>query len=591
MAFKRQPPGHSNSLLRASIAALDELESATAVDIAGAVPYINITQVDPFTAERIGENIMKELLATPQFSNPQGLFFLERPQVSFNNLEVKTEQQYGYAHNITFTMEFTVHRPDVVFSADEYSSWRQLLVEGTAFLLEYGWVANPGAVKNDLLNGIGFYDTDSQSVVVARTSSLICIVSYTLSLDANGSIKFVMEGRSMGNLGLRQVSLGDELVNEFLPPEVTVGSPMRGWKQIQNTIDIAGEDAVRKVLQGKLNNLDETKGFTRDRRRFVTLGDALDTFVEPVLKRMCARIGYKSAEFSFGNFNKRAGRTSEGYGSMELSSKSIGDFPIPIKELSDSLAKLQLRGKLLRVESFIDAILNLTRGASKWAVNAFPAALFPLSREITDGDGVGFFYSIIDGHDGSDAFEEPADIASNGYTKKEIFNKLRERAVPVIELGRITSIIKTFDFEINPEPLQRSIYAEGQLRSRKDAIQLTEQPDPRGTAGRSSPKNIIPLTILQGSIGFIGNFIFQMFSYVWIEFYGAYPISGVYNIRERVDRIEAGNFTTTVGFVSAGLDPFNTRARLTRDELRTNEIKRAEDRKPPPKKKPRRNKK
>ena len=588
MPFKRQ--GHK-SVLRAAISALDELESATAVDIAGAVPYINITQVDPFTAERIGENIMKELLATPQFSNPQGLFFLERPQVSFDNLEVKTEQKYGYPYNNVITMEFTVHRPDVVFSADEYSSWRQLLVEGSAFLLEYGWVANPGAVKNDLLNGIGFYDPDSQSVVAARTSSLISIVSYTLSLDANGSIKFVMEGRSMGNLGLRQVSLGDELVNSFLTAEATSVSYMRELKKIQNTIDITLEDAVRKILQSKLNNLDETKGVTRNRRRFVTLGDVLDTFVEPVLKRMCAKIGYKSSEFSFGNFNKRAGRTSEDYGSVELSSKSIGDFPIPVKVLAESLAGLQLRGKLLRVESFIDTILNLTRGASKWAVGSFPPALFPLSREIPDGDGVGFFYSIIDGFDGSDAFEEPADVASGGYTKQEIFNKLKERAVPVIELGRITSIIKTFDFEINPEPLQRSIFAERALSHRKDAIQLTEQPDPRGAAGRSSPKNIIPLSIMQGSIGFIGNFIFQMFSYVWIEFYGAYPISGVYNMRERVDRIEAGNFTTTVGFVSAGLDPFNTRARLTRDELSANEIKRNKKSKPPSSKKSRRNKK
>ncbi len=576
MAFRE---GDYRPFVRASIAALEQLEAATAPEIALAVPYVNITQVDPFTAERVGDNIMKELLASPRYTDPMGAFFAERPLVSFTRLEVKTEQQYGYAFNNIISLEFTVHKPDVVFSSEEYVGWRELLVEGAAFLLEYGWVSNPGALKNDLLNGIGFYDRDSGFVVQSRTSMLFCVVRYTVNLQGNGSLLFSMEGRTMGNLGLRQVSLGDELVQTFVSDTRTVGNPLQGWKQVQNTIDAAGEDSVRKAIQRRVANLDKAKGFSRGRQRFVRLGDVLDSLISPVLERMCGKIGYRRADLFLGRFNRRAGRTSDDYGGIELSGKSIGDFPIPVDVLRQTLTNLQIRGKLMRVESFIDQILSLTRGQARWSAGSFVPNVFPISREVPEDDGTVFFYAIADAGDGSDVFEGQGDeIPAEAITKQEVFARLADRSIPVLELGRATSIIKEFNFDINPEPLQRSIFAERQLQARKSAVQMVEQPDPRGIAGRANPAQIIPLSILQGTISLVGNFVFQLFSYVWIEFYNAYPISGIYNVRSRSDVIEAGNFTTVIELISEGIDPFNTRRRLSAGELRE-ERRLAEERK------------
>lgn len=575
MAFKE---GDYKPFIRASIAALELLESATAPELALAVPYMNITQVDPYTAEPVGQNIMKELLTSPRYTDPMGSFFGERPLVSFNRMEVKTEQQYGYAFNNIIMLEFTVHKPDVVFSSEEYVSWRELLVEGAAFLLEYGWISNPGALKNDLLNGVGFYDKDRGFVVQSRTSMLFCVVRYTVNLEANGSIRFSMEGRTMGNLGLRQVSLGDELVQTFMSDTTVVGSPMRGWKEVQNNIDTAGEDAVRKAIQRRLKNLDEQKGFTKDRQRFVRMADVLNAFVSPVLEKMCTRIGYKRADLFLGQFNRRAGRTSQDYGEIDLSSKSIGDFPIPIDALRGVLTNLQIRGKLMRVESFIDSILSLTRGQSRWSTGAYVPNIFPVSREVPEDGGTVFFYAIADAHDGSDVFDRSDDeIPAEVITKAEVFRRLEERAIPVIELGKVSSVLKDFNFDINPEPLQRSIFAERQLQARKSAVQMVEQPDPRGLAGRSNANQVIPLGVLQGNISLVGNFVFQMFSYVWIEFYGAYPISGIYNVRAKTDIVEPGNFTTNVELISEGIDPFNTRRRLSSSELADERRRKSEE--------------
>jgi hypothetical protein len=573
LSFKR---GDYRPFVRASVSAFDQLQSATAVDLAGAVPYIDIKQVDQFTGEIVGENIMKEVLASPSYSLPIAGMFQERPLVSLGLMEVKTEQQYGYAYNSIITLEFTVHRPDVVFSAEEYSSWRELLVEGNCFTLEYGWTANTAAVKNDLLNGVGFYDQDSGLLVLSRTRMLIAIVKYTSTMDGAGVVKFSLEARTMGNIGLRQVSLLQELAEEFLPQRDTsdairaiAASPLSTMKRVLTSMTDRLDDSIIGAIQARLSSLDESRGFNRGPRRFVSLGDVLDSFVAPIIERMCTRLGYLRADLFLGNFNKRAGKTSEDFGAVDLAGRSIADFPVPVKLLRDTLSNMHLKGRLMRVESLVESLITLTKGQAKWSAETrFIPAVFPIANDVDVDGGTVFRYAIADSFDGSDVFDEgSSEIPAESITKQQIFDKLSSRGIPIIEAGRVNSVIKSFTFDISPEPLQRSIFAERQLQARKDRVQMVEQPDPAGLAGRANTSTVVPLGTLQGSVGMVGNFVFQLFSYVWVEFFGAYPISGVYNIRDRVDRIEPGNFTTTLGLISEGIDPFNTRRRLSSSEL------------------------
>jgi hypothetical protein len=583
LSFKR---GDYRPFVRASISALDQLQAASNVEIAASIPFIDIRQVNQFTGEIIGENIMKELLSPADISDGVKQTFQERPLVAMTSLEVKTEQQYGYAYNTIVNMEFTVYRPDVVFSTDEYSAWRELLVEGNCFILSYGWARN-SAISNDLLNGIGFYDKDTGLLVQSKTSLLIAIVKYSVSMDQAGNVRFTMEARTMGNIGLRQVSLMQELVEEFLSEKrdstalinAISDSPISTIKNVLTSITDDLDVKVIEAIQLRVKSLDERLGFVKDRRRFLKLGDIFDSLIAPIVERMCLRIGYKRADLFLGNFNKRAGKTSSDLGSIELSSKSIAEFPVPVKLLRDTLSNIHLKGKLMRVESLVEALLSLTRGQARWSSSTrFVPALFPIAHDVIEGDGNVFRYAIADSYDGSDVFDDPdTAIPSESITKSEVFEKLIGRGVPIIEPGRINSIVKTLSFEIEPEPLQRSIFAERQLKTRKDRIQLVEQPDPNGLAGRANSKTVIPLGTLQGSMSMVGNFIFNMFSYVWVEFFGAYPISGIYNIRDRTDRIESGVFTTTIGVISEGIDPFNTRRRLSAVEL-SNERKVADER-------------
>ena len=575
MAFRR---GDYRPFVRASVAAFEQLQTATGPEIAAAVPFIDIRQVDQFTGEVIGENIMKEVLSPAALPAQSTALFRERPLVSMNSLDVKTEQQYGYAYNTIISMEFTVHRPNVVFSTEEYSAWRELLVEGNCFELSYGWAPNPGGIQNDLLNGVGYYDPEIGLLVQSRTNLLIAIVRYTTTMDQSGVARFTLEARTMGNIGLRQVSLMQELVEEFVdsdsrdPSQLTqaiASSPLTALRRALTSMTDGLDGRIIAAMQDRLRALDENKGFVRNKRRFILMGDVLDSFVAPIVERMCSRLGYLRADLFLGNFNKRAGSTSEDFGAVELGGRSIAEFPVPVRLLRDSLSNIRLKGRLMRVESLIEVLISLTKGQAKWSsTTRFVPALFPIASDVSVEGGTVFRYAIADSFDGSDVFDDPdSAIPSDSITKEEVFRKLASRGVPVIEMGRVDSVVKSLNFDINPEPLQRSIFAERQLKSRKDQIQMVEQPDPHGLAGRADSKTVIPLGTLQGSIAMIGNFAFQLFSYVWIEFFGAYPITGVYNIRERSDRVEAGNFTTTLSLISEGIDPFNTRRRLSSTEL------------------------
>lgn len=610
MPFRR---GDYKTFVRASIAGLELLQSATAADIAGCVPFINITQIHPDTGEVVNENIMKEIVGVSPFTDKVGHLFPERPNVSLQSLTVKTEQMQSAHTRLLVNIEFVVNRPNVVFSSDEYNAWRELLVEGNMFVLEYGWRSNTKMVKNEMLNGIGYYDRDSGMTVQSKTSLLIGLIKYTVNLEVNGTLRFSFEMASMGNTGMRHVSLFDELTNE-LSINDAVGPILKMKKLGADLLDSIDDAASKKkriakkqqssvqlndklakkvkeeyskalikkfenALQSRVISIDQKYGFVKDKRRFVRFGDIMDDLVAPILERMATRIGYKRIDLFFGNFNERCGTTSDNYGSEKMSGKSIGDFPIPVDKLKEAMSKTALKGREMRVESLVETLISIMRQQGCWKADAVRVpSLFTTSRDIPEDGRNVFVYAIIDGHDGSAIIESQGEeIASEDVTKEIVFNKLKEKGIPIIELGRVDSIFKSFDFTINPDQLQVKVFADRSLTHRKDQLQMVDQPDPQSLAGRSNRNALIPLSVLNGSIEMLGNFIFQTFSYVWVEFYGAHTITGIYNVKGRTDTIEAGNFSTTIELFSEGIDPFNTRNRLTATQLFDKGMKRLED--------------
>jgi hypothetical protein len=143
---------------------------------------------------------------------------------------------------------------------------------------------------------------------------------------------------------------------------------------------------------------------------------------------------------------------------------------------------------------------------------------------------------------------------------------LADSNVPVLEFTRAGSLILEAGFEMQPEPLLQSIQVETAEAGRKDRVQRTRMPDAESRKGQALPHDIIPISILEGNVTMNGNFVINPFDRIWVEFFGSSSISGIFNVIEKSDHLEAGKFTSAVHLISEGIDPLNTRFRFTPQE-------------------------
>jgi hypothetical protein len=579
MSFVRIPP--EEPFFGVSLSALDALEGVDSAQLALAVPYVRIVQVDPNTGAEVGD-VSVELRRPPDFGSEN---FRERAEVSLERVEVKTQQSYGYVYLQDVNMTFVVHRPDLVFSGHGPSRWTELLLEGNSFILEYGWSASTVALKNDLFNGLGLYDKLRGEVVPSRQSILITVVDYTVEGSESGRIGVTVRAKSNGELGLRKASVGDEFRAQLFETGVDRVAQTRQtvtldtWRGRGLTYDVGLTDKEQdaqlvEIARRKLEDLASSEGFVRDGETYVRLGSILDRFVAPTIEAVCRRIGYSRVDLFLGNFNARAGHTTREFGGEQMSRRSIGDFPVPMSLVRETLGQLYALGKTLRLENVVAHMLELTRGPRAWDGERLVAgrrdipSIMTVTRNVVEDGRPVFVMSVVDAYDGADPFdgtENPLSLSQQ--TKENVFRKLRSLSVPVVEVGRTLSYLKSFRFNIQPEGLMRSIFAENQLQDRKKRVSIVELPDPEGRRGRAKPDQIVPLSVLEAEMELLGNFVFDMFSTVWVEFYGAYAISGVYHVRGRTDVLAPGSFTTGISLISEGVDPLNTRRRLSDQEI------------------------
>jgi len=122
-------------------------------------------------------------------------------------------------------------------------------------------------------------------------------------------------------------------------------------------------------------------------------------------------------------------------------------------------------------------------------------------------------------------------------------------------------------FEMQPDPLLQSIQVENAYKDRKDRETQAQKPDVESRTGQARPHEIVPASILQGSVTMAGNFVFETFGWLWVEFFRSTSISGIFHVLEKTDTIESGRFTSQFKLISEGSDPLNTRRRRTDAEF------------------------
>lgn len=573
MTFRTGP--QINPFSAGARAGIKLLESVTPIQLAAAVPRIVITKIDFRTGRPVEDvrPLMYDLVETAQFGGDRGFGadserYLERSTVSLMSLDVKSELQYGVDALRQVNLRFVVHRPDIVFDRESKIPWREILEEGKSFSLEYGWIADPSACPNDLFNGFG-HVTD-QGIVVKATQTVLLIVSkWTANLRQNGEVEVNVTAYENGDIALRETRFSDAagaVLGLAGPPSPDGTAPK-----------ISDDDAAR----GLFNRLRAvTPQVLIGRGKFYRLLDVMNELAAPMIEEAVRRFGYRGSpavQMTLANFNVNAGRQSTAWGGRHMGgATSIGDFLIPVDRLLEEFSKHLATGKAMLLRNFLNYLFKFLNADEAWSRvtgNVLRPNIGVNYDTIRTGDGMTLVMTVLDRNAVGDNVKKLARLPLDQQTKAEVLRTLENADVPVIEFSRAGSIILDASFEMQPDPLLQAIQIETAEQGRKDRVQKTQMPDVESRVGQARPRDVVPISSLQGDITMLGNFVFGPFDRVWVEFFGSSQISGIFNIMEKVDRIEPGTFTSTFRLISESIDPLNTRRRYDELELKERNLR------------------
>lgn len=551
----------ANPFAKTSQEPLDLLESITAIELASCVPFVKIEKIDklgqPDTSMR---PLMYDLTQGPGFNEGEdfGLdsnSFLERSLVSLNRLTVEFQQQYGQQLNREITIEFTVHRPDVVFDRTSEISWRQIMQPGMDFTLEYGWRGDTNLVRNPLFNGDG-HITEAGQVLKSTQLIMLRVYNYSLQTTATGEVKVTVKALENGDLCLRSFRFSDAF-------EASIGSGF-----IRNQPDDV--DNIN-ALKGLLNRLTKKHGKGKD--EYYLMGDILDNVIAPMIVTAGKLWGYTSVDLLLGKFNRDAGPQSDRYFGEPMADRGIEDFRIPVDVL---LAKLQThaaKGRALLLQNFISILIQTMNGEGPWKGGPYeqPNVLMK-SETVKTESGIRLIMIIHDIKVGSHPFgkieEGKNRIAIDKQSKEAVFEKLRSLGVPILEFARAGSLITDSSFNIQTDGLLQATQIDTAYKDQKSRVQESKMPDVESRKGQArNGELIMPISILEGEVQMHGNFAMEVFGRLWIDYFGSKEISGVFSVMGKTDQLEPGTFRSTFKMMSESIDPLNTRRQRSEEEL------------------------
>lgn len=561
---------------KASQQAIDLLEGITPAQKGQAVPYVLIWEVDQNTGaakhSKEGGRPKKPLslsyVETPKFGanidNPE-FRFRERPPVSLERISIKSQNPRGIILWRQLEFHFTVHRPDVVFQEDspDGDTWSSLIRLGRVHALEYGWSAS-AAVENGILNGLGYSSGDIN--IPGRIQIKFVVTNYTFNILPDNQLKFVITAFEDGEYSRRRAFVADESASD--------NKDEKGAKAPNQNVDpYANNSKAMKDLLAKVQKdiLEASEQDKKSKTRRVSFGKVFDVLFASKIRQAHIDLGYSDVKVIMGRFNARAGKPLDKYGGAEMGNVPFSDFIFPIDDINKIFTDLLNAGPGLTLDNFLDPFINLFNNYQIWdrkddknfSDRTVPHVIMrTIQRRLPNGKTNVAIY-IFDANREFTKFtaDDAHKLPKTGATRKQIRDVVVSKGVPFVSLVRANSYVKSANFDtVNDEQMagifmRRALGDAGVTRDEK-----TSEPSvAKKENSRAAPQQIFS-PVIQGNITMIGNFVFDVFCLLWLEF-GVKEWDGPFNMAEREDVIEQGEFTTTIKIYSAGTDPLGTQGK------------------------------
>jgi hypothetical protein len=584
-------------------AAFNELASITAVDKAQSVPYLKIWQVNqdgtPVFPDSRSKNqpdptktVSSVMITPPSFGETLSRY-PERPPASIERVSVKNNFQLGgpilYRE---IQLDMVVHRPQLIFDETnrDYDHWSALILPGTMFAMTYGW---QGTTQNGIMNGQGV-DGDAQHAFTPGTTTILFVVTkYNFSIAPDGSIKFTVIAHENGDNVLNHISLLD--IKQGAPDKSNKkkNKTVTGTASAQPTNSQSAAIAI-KQLQNEWDSL--TGEDAQKVGKMIPLQKILDKIFAPRIEAALTGICFSGVELYIGNFNKKVGKAKKEFGGDQLSDHSIGDFKIPVKWLKDRLGQLRSSGQQLTLLNFLMDLLSFLMSGDNWEGGLTSAEEKDLADRVQndptlkkdieqakilndrqsppeikvksvtatkDGKYTAKIY-IVDMKQATVAIDT-SDRLKPSTSRDDILKKLKDKGIPLVTFNNGLSYIETSQFSAEQDPQVLAVLISRAVDpNRHQVANVTHaaQADPS-----VDPRKLLYSSAIKGQVSMLGNFAFDSFQMVWLEF-GVRRWDGTFYVFEKEDIVDRTGFISNVSFRSTGDDPLNTQGVLQENQNR-----------------------
>lgn len=578
--------------------AFDLLSRITAVDKALSQPYLKLwrTKADgsPFSPRSDDptqpDKTVSLLLVEPPTFGSSVERYAERAAVSLERVTVKNNFQLGgpilYRELV---LEFVVHRPELVFdeSNQDYDQWSALILPGAMFALRYGWT---GTSSNDIMNGNGL--ADANNLVEGQKTVLFVVTRYDFTINPDGSINFVVYAHENADNILNHVAMADldyfKSANTNSQADVATYAP--GTAASVKEFETQTGTTLVKRLQSDFHNLDWQT--TKKHGRWVKLQSILDNIFAPLMDQALRSVGYSSTKFYVGSFNRRLGLAKEELGG-DLHDKSIGEFQVPERWLKDTLGTMRATGAQMNLYNFLQQLLSYVMQPENWQQgltnaekdqarqaaggNAKQQAVeeakiladrlsppeIKVKTTSTTKDNRHVAYVYIYDMKRAHAEFDMADRLDPKTTREKIVQRLKDKGIPLVTFKSGLSFIENAQFHAEQDQqIQAVLISRAVDPSRYQVASVTHAARAANTV---DPRKLLFSSAIQGKVPMIGNFVFDSFMTVWLEF-GVRRWDGTFFVFEKEDQVDAAGFVSSVTFRSTGEDPLNTQGVLKSDQ-------------------------
>jgi hypothetical protein len=563
--------------LQANQEAIELLESISSVDKASSMPFVKIEHID-CEGNRVFPNepaLSFDFVTPPSFGSLAEGRFADRPPVSIERLSIKAQTPLGMMTFRTVEMSFVIHRPQFLFDAIsnnpikdsgkinlvERESFTSLLLPGYQHRLEYGWA---GSSKNGLINGEGIdtgADTGKPAIhIPGRRSLVIETASYSFSYMQDGQLKVTIQCFDSAELNMRRNSIAglwDKDEQKAAIKAKSVGKkPIAKTKNNQDPKAMAAREKIWEAIKKYRRNKN-----IKEIGDSVTLIELFNAVLVKEFENALNQCGYKNAYFAFGKFNKNAGTTTKTFGAKSFSDGNIGEFQLPRSEVEKIISSILVAGRQLSLQNFIAPFLKMINNSSSWdrSKSKPGETINPSIRMNVTSNKDKISICILDMRREFTNFtkKDGKDIT----TRDALRNKLKSKGVPMISMLRGNSYIQDANFENTLDEQMKAIFI---TRNFPDSrIEVTGDKYKKAQT-ISQPSELLFSSAIKGTITIIGNFAFDLFSMMWIDF-GIKQWDGLFTVQEREDIIDRGGFTTVITIFAEGTDPLGTQGRLSEE--------------------------